>query len=187
MSLSIPEITALLLRRGQAQYGDEAINQLQHALQCAHLAEQAGEDSEGISAALLHDLGHLIAAERDGVAEPDATRDQLHQFLVLPFLRPLFGPAVLEPIRLHVDAKRCLCTLEPGYAETLSPASQASLALQGGRFSHEEALAFMRLPHATQALRLRRHDDLAKVPDWVVPDLTHFETHLRRAAQARPA
>jgi predicted HD phosphohydrolase len=135
MSLSIPEITALLLRRGQAQYGDEAINQLQHALQCAHLAEQAGEDSEGISAALLHDLGHLIAAERDGVAEPDATRDQLHQFLVLPFLRPLFGPAVLEPIRLHVDAKRCLCTLEPGYAETLSPASQASLALQGGRFS----------------------------------------------------
>jgi predicted HD phosphohydrolase len=92
---------------------------------------------------------------------------------------------VLEPIRLHVDAKRCLCTLEPGYAETLSPASQASLALQGGRFSTRKRRLHAPAPcHAGLASAPPRRP--GKVPDWVVPDLTHFETHLRRAA-GRPA
>jgi predicted HD phosphohydrolase len=35
----------------------------------------------------------------------------------------VFAPAVLAPIRLHVDAKRCLCALDTGYWDTLSPGS----------------------------------------------------------------
>ena len=106
MSLTLQEVHDLLSRRGQTQYGLEAINQLEHALQCANLAERAGETSETIVACLLHDLGHLLAAEREGTVEHDTTEDDLHQFIALPFLRGLFSDAVLEPIRMHVDAKR---------------------------------------------------------------------------------
>ena len=115
MSLTLSDIQHLLENRGQSQYGMEAVNQREHALQCAHLAEQAGETPETIVASLLHDLGHLLAAERDGVQEWDTETDDLHQFIALPFLRARFPDAVLEPIRLHVDAKRYLCLIDPDY------------------------------------------------------------------------
>ena len=35
--------------------------------------------------------------------------DDQHQYAALPFLRGSFDDVVLEPIRLHVDAKRYLC------------------------------------------------------------------------------
>ena len=178
MSLTLPEIQHLLETRGHSQYGMEAISQLEHALQCAHLAEQAGETPETVVASLLHDLGHLLAAERDGADEHDTDKDDLHQFIALPFLRTVFPNAVLEPIRLHVDAKRYLCLIDPGYWAELSPASKHSLELQGGVFSEAEAEAFISQPFAAEAVRLRRYDDLAKVKDKQVPDLTHFAPHL---------
>lgn len=174
MTLSITDIQHLLVTRGQSQYGGEAISQIEHALQCALLAQDAGEAPETITAALLHDLGHLLAAEFDGVNDHDQKVDDLHQFIALPFLRSLFGDAVLEPIRLHVDAKRYLCATDPSYEDTLSPASKRSLALQGGRFSAADAQAFICLPYANEAIRLRRYDDLAKVPDKRTSSLMHF-------------
>lgn len=174
MSLSLHDIEDLLMRRGAAQYGKEAVSQLDHALQCAALAEASGETPETVVACLLHDLGHLLAAERDGVSDHDTREDDLHQFLVLPFIRDVLPDAVVEPIRLHVDAKRYLCFAEPGYFDTLSPASVASLAQQGGVFSEMQADEFIRRPFATESVRLRRYDDLAKIQGKQVPDLTHF-------------
>ena len=182
MSLTLPEVVSLLERRGQNQYGMEAINQLEHALQCAHLAEEAGETPHTVVAALLHDLGHLLAAEREGDKEKNADQDDLHQFMALPFLRGLFTDAVLEPIRLHVDAKRYLCLSEPTYWASLSPASKHSLALQGGVFTEAEGQAFMLQPFAAEAVRLRRYDDLAKVPAKAVPGLDHYAEPLRQVA-----
>lgn len=182
MSLTLPEVLALLERRGQNQYGKEAINQLEHALQCADLAEQAGETPQTVVASLLHDLGHLLAAEREGVPEPSTSQDDLHQYLALPFIRHLFPDAVLEPIRLHVDAKRYLCCVDPGYWGDLSSASQHSLELQGGVFTEAQAQAFMAQPFAAEAVRLRRYDDLAKVPAKRVPPLAHYHTRLSEVA-----
>ena len=139
MFLALNEVTGLLTQRGHTQYGMEAVSQLEHALQCAYLAEQAGETSETIVAALLHDFGHLLAAERDGLTDHDTGKDDLHQFIALPFLRKLFPSAVLEPIRLHVDAKRYLCATRPDYFAALSEDSKRSLALQGGIFSPGQA------------------------------------------------
>ena len=178
MSLTLPEIHRLLEERGHKQYGMEAINQLEHALQCAHLAEQAGETAETVVASLLHDLGRLLATERDGVDEHDTEKDDLHQFIALPFLRALFPDAVLEPIRLHVDAKRYLCLIDPSYWAELSPASKHSLELQGGVFNEAEAERFITQPFAAEAVRLRRYDDLAKVKDKQVPPLAHYAQHL---------
>ena len=164
MSLSLKDIEHLLLFRGNSQYGMEAVTQLEHALQCAELAEAHDESPETIAACLLHDLGHLLVAEQAGIQEHDTRKDDLHQYMALPFLREKLPDAVLEPVRLHVDAKRFLCEQDPAYWEGLSPASRLSLEQQGGVLNAHEARAFSMLPFASEAIRLRRYDDLAKVP-----------------------
>lgn len=60
MPHTLTTLLDLYRQRGQAQYGGEAISQLDHALQCAALAEQAGQPPEMIAACLFHDLGHLV-------------------------------------------------------------------------------------------------------------------------------
>jgi phosphonate degradation associated HDIG domain protein len=177
MSLTLDEVVTLFERRGRQQYGAEAVSQLEHALRCATLAQTAGEGPHMISACLLHDLGHLLREHQDDPFEQG--EDDAHEYLALPFLRSLFDQAVLEPIRLHVEAKRYLCVTEPDYWDGLSPASRRSLEVQGGAFSPEEAQEFMRRPYAEQALRLRRWDDQAKIAGQATPDLAHFVNVLR--------
>ena len=58
--LSLADIADLFARRGHEQYAGEPVTQLEHALQTAHLAQQAGADDELVTACLLHDLGHLL-------------------------------------------------------------------------------------------------------------------------------
>ena len=135
-----------------------------------------------MAAALLHDLGHLLAPGGD-----TAEQDDLHQYIAIPFLRGLLPDAVLEPIRLHVDAKRYLCTMEPGYWETLSPASQHSLVLQGGAFTAQEAVEFADQPFAHEAIRLRRYDDHAKVPGLATPPLGYYMALIQRVVEAPAA
>jgi predicted HD phosphohydrolase len=94
---------------------------------------------------------------------------------------------VLQPIRLHVAAKRYLCATEPGYRDRLSPASLRSLALQGGAFSPAELERFLCEPHAIDAIALRRWDDQAKIAGRATPGWAHFRTVLERACLHRPA
>ena len=194
MSLQIDQITTLFSTRGEVQYGVEAVSQRQHALQSAHLAEQSNAAPELVAAALLHDLGHLLPTN----AFDNATRvDDFHQNKALPFLRGLFDDAVLEPIRLHVDAKRYLCQIDDCYWASLSTASQRSLAVQGGPFSAAQAQAFIGLPFAEGAVALRRWDDLAKDPTATAPKWGHFvglleslrlaPAALDQACEAQPA
>ncbi|KVT80474.1 phosphohydrolase [Burkholderia ubonensis] len=172
MALTLEEIRSLYQEHGHVAYSGEPVTQLEHALQSSLLAEEAGADDALVAAAFLHDLGHLL--NRQGETPSARGIDDLHQYYVLPFLRPLLPDAVLEPIRLHVDAKRCLCRTDAGYFESLSPDSVRSLALQGGVFSEEEAAAFLRRPFAEDALCLRRWDDMAKVEGRATPDLDHY-------------
>ncbi len=165
--LTLPRIESLFASHGTAYYGGEDISQTAHALQCAQLAEQAGEPEPLIVAAFLHDVGHLMLAE-------SSTTDMRHQEAAAGALAQLFGPDVTEPIRLHVAAKRYLCTVDAGYFGTLSPASVHSLALQGGPYDPAQASAFAAAPHADAAVRLRRYDDLAKVVDLATPPLAHY-------------
>jgi phosphonate degradation associated HDIG domain protein len=180
MALTLDDIVRLLDQRGAQQYGLEAVSQREHALQCAHLAELAGETTELVMACLLHDLGHLLAAEKAGTMEHDMRQDDLHQYTPLPFLRGVLPDAVLEPIRLHVDAKRYLCQAEGTYYASLSTASVHSLAQQGGAYTAVESRAFLLQPFAEDAVRLRRYDDLAKDPARAVPPLDHYLPRLEQ-------
>ncbi|HKQ31511.1 MAG TPA: HD domain-containing protein [Burkholderiales bacterium] len=182
MSLTVETIVELYKQRGAEQYGSEAVNQLEHALQCAALAEAEGGSPALVTAALLHDLGHLVHDLGEDPAEHGV--DDVHQYLAIPFLRGLFPDAVLEPIKLHVEAKRYLCAVEKGYWESLSFASKRSLELQGGVYSPEDAQKFISRPYAADAVRLRRWDDLAKTKDLPTPDLQHYATVMRRAIES---
>ena len=186
MSLTIPDIVELLGSRATTWYGQEAVSQLDHALQCAQLAEQANESPETVVAALLHDLGHMLSPQQELVADQSAmpSKDDLHQFVALPFLRSLFPDAVLEPIKLHVDAKRYLCAVDAGYWGDLSPASKHSLELQGGRYDEVQVRAFEDLTYYAEAVRLRRYDDLAKIPGQPTPPLAHYAALLKEVANA---
>ena len=176
--LSIADIQLLFARHGASQYSGESVTQLEHALQTAHLAEQSGADDALVTACLLHDLGHLLNDQ----GETPSLRgiDDTHQYFALPFLRGLFPDAVLDSIKLHVDAKRYLCQANPGYFAKLSDDSKRSLALQGGVFTSEQAAAFIALPSAASAVMLRQWDDLAKQAELTTPSLAHF---LDRAAR----
>lgn len=183
MALDLERIVRLYRTEGSARYGMEAVSQERHALQCGLLAQQAGAPAPLVAAALLHDLGHLLAPS---LPETAADKDGLHEYRCIPFLRGTFGDAVIEPIRLHVTAKRYLCWNEPGYLDALSPASRRSLDLQGGVFDDAEAAAFVAVPHAREAIELRRWDDLAKDASRATPDWDRFLGVLEDARRAPP-
>lgn len=182
MPAILDDIRQLFAARGAARYDGEPVTQLEHALQTAHLAEQARADDELVTACLLHDLGHLLLAERDAPQRDTPTLrgiDDRHQRAALPFLHGHFTARVLDAIEGHVDAKRYLCQSRAGYHDRLSADSRRSLALQGGVFSADEAAAFIARPGARDAIVLRVWDDLAKQPRLETPSLAHF---LGRAA-----
>jgi phosphonate degradation associated HDIG domain protein len=176
----IERIVALYEAKGGRAYEGEGVTQLEHALQSAHLAERAGAPPALVSAAFLHDIGHLINDQ----GETPTLRgvDDLHQYIALPFLRPFFPESVLAPIRLHVDAKRYLCATRPKYHQELSEDSQRSLVLQGGIYSEQEAERFIAQPYAAEAVNVRLWDDAAKTAGAPTPDLAHFEAALRAVA-----
>ena len=180
MGLSLSDIEQLFATKGGEQYTGEPVTQLEHALQSALLAENEGANDALVTAALLHDLGHLL---HDLGATPTLQGvDDVHQYRALPFLRGLFDDDVLDPIKLHVDAKRYLCATRAAYFAALSDDSKRSLALQGGIFSPDQADAFIRQPGAEAAVRLRVWDDLAKAQGLATPPLSHYLERARRCA-----
>jgi len=177
----VAEIQALYANKGDLAYG-EGVSMRAHALQAAMLAEEEDAGAALIVAALLHDIGHLLHDLPEDIA--DRGVDSRHESLGSAWLSQYFSPAVSEPVRLHVAAKRYLCTAEPGYAAELSPASIQSLALQGGPLSPTEAERFTTEAYWGAAVRLRRWDDLAKRPDLATPDFAHYQTFIEAALRA---
>jgi phosphonate degradation associated HDIG domain protein len=172
MKPTLKNIIELFAKKGSQPYGAEAVTQLEHALQCATLAEISGQNHELITACLLHDLGHLIHNLGDNPAIKGI--DDHHEYRAILFLNQMFSPAVTEPIRLHVTAKRYLCSVDPKYWESLSEPSKCSLELQGGIFLSEQAENFIHQPYAQDAVQLRIFDDQAKISNLQTPDLNHF-------------
>lgn len=174
----IEHLESLFVLHGQRPCGPQGpvpLTALQHALQCAQLAEWAYADDDLVAAALLHDIGEFI----------DGAEGEGHELRALALLRDGFGAAVTEPIRLHVQAKRYLAGTDALYAEHLTPAAVHLLAQQGGAMSDEEARRFEDLPYAADAVALRRWDDLARQPGKHTPPLAYYLT-LLEALQERP-
>lgn len=172
------QLLTVFTGRATRRYGLSAVNQLQHALQAAQQAETDGCTPATVLASLLHDVGHMIHE----LGEDPASRgiDDVHEELGAAWLAKHFTPDVVEPVRLHVAAKRYLCATESDYFGKLSADSVRSLELQGGLMSADEVEAFRKLPYYAEAVRLRRYDEGAKDPHASTADFDHFLRHVER-------
>lgn len=166
-------LNELFHTRGQGHY-DELVTQYQHAVQAAHLAKATG-DTHLVAAALLHDIAHLFEDAADD------QQDLFHEDIGADFLSAFYPESVTEPIRLHVPAKRYLCTIDPTYYDELSPASKTSFRLQGGMMSDKELAAFHANPYYRAAVELRRWDDLAKDTEGKFPEIEAYSEDLLAA------
>lgn len=175
----VDEVLGLLEDLGADHY-DEQVSQLDHALQCAALARAEGAPDELVAAALLHDVGHLLHLRSGG--DGPAAEDLHHEDVGARWLEPLFGPALAQPIALHVQAKRYLVATEPALSDRLSEGSRASLVRQGGPLDDDGVAAFTALDGAEAAIRLRRWDDAGKVTDLEVAPLASYRPMLERLA-----
>jgi phosphonate degradation associated HDIG domain protein len=188
MSLSqdtiVDRILELYAERGAEQYGGEAVSQLEHALQAAALAQSERAPEAMVAAALLHDVGHLLDLTEDGRGFHE---DDRHETRGAEFLRSSFVGAVVDTVALHVAAKRYLCAVEPSYRRGLSRASMRSLELQGGPLSSDGCKLFRREACWDAAVRVRRWDDLAKVPGRAIPPLASHRTLLIRCLRGANA
>ena len=168
----------LFAARGAEAYMGESVSMSEHMLQTAHKAQKSGASDELTAASLLHDVGHFVGDFPVDALEKGT--NNYHEQAAASLLSHWFPPDVTEPIRLHVAAKRYLCSVEPEYFQRLSPASVHTLELQGGRMAQDEILAFEANPHATAAVALRRWDDAGKISGHKTPNFTHYHQVLRK-------
>src|SRR6478735_9595108 len=86
------ELLDVFVGRATRRYGLSAVNQLQHALQAAALAEADGAPPATVLASLLHDVGHMI--HRLGEDPSSRGVDDVHEQLGAEWLARRFGPDV---------------------------------------------------------------------------------------------
>ena len=176
------EVLAIYGARGDGAYFGERVSMTEHGLQAAWFAQVQAAPEALVIAALLHDIGHLLEPVPDDLA--DWKEDARHEEVGARWLARRFAPAISEPVRLHVPAKRYLCATDADYLHQLSPASVHTLKLQGGPMSAEETRAFEREPHHREAVRVRRWDDQGKVAGLKTPPLAAYLERLNAAARA---
>lgn len=167
------------LRAHGDEHYEEDVTQYQHAVQAAYLGVEAGASDELIVAALLHDIGHILADDHNEANNPTVKND-FHEVLAANYLKDFFPAAVLEPILLHVPAKRYICTVDSSYYDQLSLASQKSFHLQGGKMESAERADFESNPHYINAVQLRKWDDLAKDVTKEVPDIAYYQARIEK-------
>jgi [1-hydroxy-2-(trimethylamino)ethyl]phosphonate dioxygenase len=182
MSLA-DDILAIYDTHGAGAYFGERVSMTEHGLQAAHFAQVEGASAALVVAALLHDIGHLLEAVPQDIA--DWTSDARHEESGARWLARHFGAEVAEPVRLHVRAKRYLCATDAHYLRQLSSASVHTLRLQGGPMSAQELRQFEAERFAREAVRLRRWDDQGKVAGLKTPALPAYAALIERLAQPR--
>ena len=178
----VSRILDLYTKYGTSDYIGEHITQIDHALQCAELAEKDIRLDHYdiyikncmIVAALLHDIGHLIGLER-GHMEMQSSGSSGgsnslgivgHEGIGSEFLKECGLPLLVrELVGSHVQAKRYLCSTRKDYYAGVSDASKETMALQGGMMTLEEIKKFNSGLMPELKLFLREYDDLGKKID----------------------
>jgi putative nucleotidyltransferase with HDIG domain len=131
---TVKDLFYLIEEQGQSDYIGEAVSQLEHSLQAAQLAVDAGADDETVLGALLHDIGRFIpAADKmpsmmsdDGIFVGRGSHEELGE----RYLHQLgFSDKVCQLVGAHVMAKRYLAT-DKAYYDSLSMSSKTTLKYQ---------------------------------------------------------
>lgn len=184
MTLTAERLLDVLARSAATRYGGELVSELEHALQCAELAREAGADGDLQLASLLDDVGRFAVdqslvcdtTERTAVGKGARGHHEVGADLPAPWV----PERVAWCVRMHADAKRYLCATEPPYFDRLSPVSRRTLRMQGGVMSAAETARLAAHPWLADALALRRWDDLAKVKGKPTRSLADWAPAIRR-------
>ncbi|KAJ5462093.1 uncharacterized protein N7458_003645 [Penicillium daleae] len=159
-----------LEQHGQGDYIGESINQLEHSLQAADQARKSGARDELVIAALFHDIGQIIPLDSTKEVRMNlrGSTENVgrvgHEAIGAAYLRSLgFSETVCRLVNSHVAAKRYLTAMNRAYYDSLSSASQKSLAFQGGPFQGDELEKFDQDPLRDEMVSLRLWDDAAKL------------------------
>jgi predicted HD phosphohydrolase len=172
----VPFLLQIFETRGPESYLGETVSMAEHMEQSAACAYEDGASDELIIASLLHDIGHFI-----GDFELDALEngtDNFHEESGAFILEQFYPPEISEPVRLHVAAKRYLCTVGGDYYDKLSAASINSFNLQGGKMNALEIADFEENPHHKAAIKLRHYDDDGKVQGRMIYKINHYQSLL---------
>lgn len=132
---TVKELFDFITAQGNGDYIGEKVSQLQHSLQAATLAQNAGADEETVLGALLHDVGRFIPAGEKMAAmiADDGTYvgRQSHEVVGEQYLRNLgFSDKICQLVGAHVMAKRYLTGVSHEYYEGLSSSSKTTLKFQ---------------------------------------------------------
>lgn len=169
---------------GQNYTISEPITITQHSLQTYKRMIEITNDSNLHVSAFLHDFGHFPIRSREYLLTPFLSSSSPLKYVSVCPKYPIdpitgindeherngsdwlmlndFPPDVYMPVRLHVLAKRYLCTVNEEYKNSLSTGSALSLELQGGLLTVDECAMFETLPYAEESLLLRNADDQGK-------------------------
>ena len=177
MNPSVEEIINACESMEGLPYDGEPVDQLQHALQCAHIARTEVGDPSFTIACLLHDIARAPAVA--GIPY-DGPREH-HGEAASRWLTPRVGARIAWLAEQHVPAKRYLVATDPHYAALLSEVSQRTLKAQGGPMTEAEVKAFERHPDYERAVELRLIDDRGKDPVADVPGLDAYTDDLLKA------
>jgi putative nucleotidyltransferase with HDIG domain len=140
---TIQTLFSFIEAQGQSDYIGEEVSQLEHSLQTAALAADAGSDDHTVLAALLHDVGRFIPPAKGMppmiAADGTYVGNESHEVLGEKYLRGLgFSEDICEIVGAHVWAKRYLCATEKGYWDSLSKSSKITLEFQVSSATHRE-------------------------------------------------
>ena len=141
-------------------------------LQTAMIAEKKNSSKSLVCACLLHDIGHFIIRDPDQLVLESV--DGKHEEIGFNFLKNYFKEDIIEPIKLHVHAKRYLCR-QDSYYNLLSDASKTSLKIQGGKMKNEEVNKFLKLKYFQEAIMLRKCDDEGKNPNIKTKNINDYK------------
>ena len=156
-------------------YIGEKVTMTEHMIQSAMLAEKNNCSSSLICASLLHDYGHFILDDPDKLV--NQKEDGKHEDVAYRYLKKFFKKNVVEPIRIHVKAKRYLARNQK-YYQILSQASKVSLHLQGGAMNEEETEEFEKEKFFDDAIKLRKFDEAAKKTGVKMKDINNYKNLL---------
>lgn len=170
---SVDAVLAPFYQWGHLSLGED-VSQLEHALQCAWFAQQDNAPSHIVVAALLHDIGHLLTYTETAGHPEDDDKNGYHEKVGAYFLAQHFSDEIVKPVRLHVAAKRYQISTQEAYRQSLSAASYRSFLLQGGIMDVSTCHAFESSPWFTDALLLRKYDELGKQAEIKNPDFSQL-------------
>ena len=163
-------------KNNKSLYIGENVTIAEHMIQSAMVAEKTKSKDNLICSCLLHDYGHFIVDDPDGLVKNN--QDGKHEDIGYEYLKKFFKKDIVEPIKHHVLAKRYLAR-DKKYYNRLSEASKVSLKLQGGVLSNKEAKIFEKDEFFKDSIKLRKFDEAAKKIGVNIKDISEYKNLLK--------